>query len=86
VRSLVASLIQAEKFGTSLIDTMRQIAEEQRTDRMMQAEAKAARLPAMITMPLIFFILPGLFMIILGPAYVKLKEQGGLFGTVEGGR
>ncbi len=80
VRSLVSSLIQAEKFGTSLIDTMRMIAEEQRTERMMNAEARAARLPALITMPLIFFILPGLFMIILGPAVIKLEEQGGIFG------
>lgn len=81
VRSLVSSLIQAEKFGTSLVDTMRTIAEEQRTERMMNAEARAARLPALITLPLILFILPGLFMIILGPAAVKLQEQGGIFGN-----
>jgi tight adherence protein C len=81
IRSLVSSLIQAEKFGTSLIDTMRTIAEEQRAERMMNAEGRAARLPALITLPLILFILPGLFMIILGPAYVKLQQQGGLFGN-----
>ncbi|MEZ5690161.1 MAG: type II secretion system F family protein [Rickettsiales bacterium] len=80
VRSLVSSLIQAERFGTSLVDTMRTISEEQRTDRMMRAEERAARLPAMITLPLIIFILPGLFMIILGPAVIKIVEQGGIFG------
>lgn len=80
VRTLVSSLIQAERFGTSLVDTMRMIAEEQRTDRMMKAEERAARLPALITLPLILFILPGLFMIILGPVVVKLQQQGGIFG------
>lgn len=81
IRTLVSSLIQAERFGTSLVDTMRMVAEEQRADRMMNAEERAARLPALITMPLIFFILPSLFMIILGPSMIKLKEQGGVFGT-----
>lgn len=80
VRTLVSSLVQAERFGTSLVDTMRMIAEEQRTDRMMKAEERAARLPALITLPLILFILPGLFMIILGPAVIKLQQQGGIFG------
>lgn len=80
IRTLVSSLIQAEKFGTSLVDTMRTISEEQRMERMMNAEERAARLPAMITLPLIIFILPALFLIILGPAGIKLKEQGGLFG------
>ena len=80
VRTLVSSLIQAERFGTSLVDTMRMIAEEQRTDRMMKAEERAARLPALITLPLILFILPALFMIILGPAIIRLNQQGGLFG------
>lgn len=83
VRTLVSSLIQAERFGTSLVDTMRMIAEEQRTDRMMKAEERAARLPALITLPLILFILPGLFMIILGPAVIRLNQQGGLFGDAD---
>ena len=80
VRTLVSSLIQAERFGTSLVDTMRMIAEEGGTDRMMKAEERAARLPALITLPLILFILPGLFMIILGPAVIRLGQQGGIFG------
>lgn len=83
VRTLVSSLVQAERFGTSLVDTMRMIAEEQRTDRMMKAEERAARLPALITLPLILFILPGLFMIILGPAIIKLNQQGGIFGDAK---
>lgn len=84
IRALVSSLVQAERFGTSLVDTMRTIAEEQRTERMLRAEAKAARLPALITLPLIFFIMPALFMIILGPLIIKVSAQGGIFGAVGG--
>lgn len=80
IRSLVSSLIQAEKFGTSLVDTLRMISDEQRAERMMAAEEKAARLPALITLPLMFFILPALFIVILGPIYIKLESQGGIFG------
>jgi tight adherence protein C len=71
IRALVSALVQAERFGTSLVDTMRVIASEQRTERMLRAEAKAARLPALITIPLIFFIMPALFVIILTPAVMK---------------
>jgi len=84
IRALVSSLVQAERFGTSLVDTMRTIAEEQRTERMLRAEAKAARLPALITLPLIFFIMPALFMIILGPLIIKVSAQGGIFGSMGG--
>ena len=84
IRALVSSLIQAERFGTSLVDTMRTIAEEQRTERMLRAEAKAARLPALITVPLIFFIMPALFMVILGPVFVNVSEKGGIAGLMSG--
>jgi tight adherence protein C len=80
IRVFVNSLTQAERFGTSLVETLRTIAEEQRSERMLRAEAKAARLPALITIPLIFFILPALFMVILGPVFIKISAQGGLFG------
>lgn len=80
IRALVSSLMQAERFGTGLVDTIRTIAEEQRTERMLRAEEKAARLPALVTIPLIFFILPSLFMIILGPVFIKISQQGGIFG------
>ena len=84
IRALVSALVQAERFGTSLVDTMRTIAEEQRTERMLRAEAKAAKLPALITIPLIFFIMPALFMIIMGPVVIGIKAQGG-FGAIMGG-
>lgn len=67
-RTLVTSLLQSEKFGTSLTDTLRVMSEDYRTQRLVKAEEKAGRIPALITVPLIFFLLPALFLIILGPA------------------
>lgn len=72
VRSLVASLMQTEKFGTSLADTLRVLASEYRNTRLMLAEEKANRLPVMMTVPLITLLLPALFLIILGPAIVNV--------------
>lgn len=71
-RSLVASLLQTERFGTSLTDTLRVLADEYRNTRLMLAEQKAGRLPVMMTVPLITLLLPSLFLIILGPAIVNL--------------
>ncbi len=69
-RTLVTSLLQSEKFGTSLTDTLRVMSEDYRTQRLMRAEEKAGRIPALITVPLIMFLLPALFLIILGPAII----------------
>lgn len=79
-KSLVASLIQTEKFGTSLSDTLRVLSEDYRLTRLMAAENKAARLPALITVPLILFIMPSFMMIVLGPPFVRIEANGGLFG------
>jgi tight adherence protein C len=79
-RSLVAALIQTEKFGTSLTDTLRVLSEDYRLTRLMLAEEKAGKLPVMMTIPLILLLMPAFVLVILGPAYVKLKAQGGLFG------
>ncbi|MBV8939592.1 MAG: type II secretion system F family protein, partial [Alphaproteobacteria bacterium] len=80
-KTLVAFLMQTEKFGTSIADTLRVLADEFRTSRMMVAETKAARIPALITVPLIFFILPAFMLIIMAPPVIKIKLQGGLFPT-----
>lgn len=80
-KSLVAALIQTEKFGTSLLDTLRVLSEDQRSTRLLNAETRAARLPVLITIPLILCILPSFILIILGPPIVKVIEQGGLFGN-----
>lgn len=79
-RSLVAALIQTEKFGTSLTDTLRVLSEDYRLTRLMLAEEKAGKLPVLMTIPLICLLMPALVLVILGPAYVKLKAQGGFFG------
>jgi tight adherence protein C len=79
-RSLVAALIQTERFGTSLTDTLRVLSDDYRHTRLMIAENKAGRLPALMTVPLITLLLPALFIIIMGPAYITVKLQGGLFG------
>ncbi len=73
-RSLISALIQSERFGTSLTDTLRVLSEEFRLQRLSEAEAKAARLPVLMTIPLIFFLMPALFIVVLGPAFVKVSH------------
>jgi tight adherence protein C len=73
--TLVSALVQTEKFGTSLVDTLRVLSEEQRITRLYTAEQKAARIPVFITIPLILFIMPAFVMIILGPPVVKYLES-----------
>ena len=68
VRGVVATMIQTEKYGTPLASALRVLSAEFRNERMMRAEEKAARLPAIMTVPLILFILPVMFIVILGPA------------------
>ena len=85
VKTLVSALIQTEKFGTSLVDTLRVLSEEQRLTRLYTAEQKAARIPVLITIPLIFFIMPAFIMIILGPPIIKVMSQGGIFGHTTAG-
>ncbi len=75
-RSLVAALIQSERFGTSLTDTMRVLSEDFRLARLSDAEAKAARLPVLLTIPLIFLLMPAFMLIVLGPAIVRFVHQG----------
>jgi tight adherence protein C len=80
-RTLVSSLIQTEKFGTSLVETLRVLAEEIRTTRLFAAEQKAARIPVLITIPLIICILPAFIMIIVAPPIIKVVANGGLMGA-----
>ncbi len=75
VRSVVATLIQTEKYGTPLSQSLRVLSSEFRNERMMLAEEKAARLPAVMTVPLILFILPTLFIVLLGPAACSVSDN-----------
>jgi len=74
IRGVVATMIQTEKYGTPLASALRVLSAEFRNERMMRAEEKAARLPAIMTVPLILFILPVLFIVILGPAACSIKD------------
>ena len=71
VRGVMTSMIQAEKYGTPLADAIRVMAEENRAERMNKAEKKAAALPPKLTVPMILFFLPAIFVVVLGPAAVK---------------
>jgi tight adherence protein C len=74
LRSVVNTLQQTAKFGTPLAQSLRVLANEMRTLRMTKAEEKAARLPALLTVPMILFILPTLFIVLLGPAGIQLID------------
>ncbi|MEO8176915.1 MAG: type II secretion system F family protein [Sphingomicrobium sp.] len=75
VRGVVTTMIQTEKYGTPLASALRVLSAEFRNERMMRAEEKAARLPAIMTVPLILFILPVLFIVILGPAACSINDS-----------
>ncbi len=75
VRGVVTTMIQTEKYGTPLASALRVLSAEFRNERMMRAEEKAARLPAIMTVPLICFILPVLFVVILGPAACSIADN-----------
>lgn len=74
IRAVATALVQAERYGTPLGDTLRTMANENRQMRVMQAEKKAAALPAKLTVPMILFFLPVLFIVILTPAGMRLGE------------
>jgi len=77
IRGVVNTLTQTAKFGTPLAQSLRVLAAEMREARMTRAEEKAARLPAMLTVPMIIFILPTLFIVLLGPAAINIMDTMG---------
>lgn len=78
-KSFATAMIQAEKYGTSISQAMRVLADEQRDQRMAEAERKAAALPPKLTVPMITFFLPSLFIVILGPAGIQaMKASSGM--------
>ena len=74
VKAVAAALNQAEKYGTPLGQALRVTAQENREMRMSEAEKKAAALPAKLTVPMILFFLPCLFVVILGPAIIRVMH------------
>ncbi len=80
VKSVSQALTQAERYGTPVAHALRVLANESREMRMTEAEKKAAALPPKLTVPMILFFLPVLFIIILGPAGITVSRNGGIFG------
>ena len=74
LRAIVNTLMQTEKYGTPLAGSLRVLSAEFRNDRLMRAEEKAAKLPALLTVPMIIFILPCLFIVLLGPAIFRIGD------------
>ncbi|MER2510660.1 type II secretion system F family protein [Amaricoccus sp.] len=75
VNAFVNTLIQAEKYGTPLARAFKVLSQEQRTERMLRAEEKAGRLPATMTVPMMIFILPALFIVLIGPAVLDIMDN-----------
>jgi tight adherence protein C len=74
VKAVCTALIQAERYGTPLAQALRVLGQEIRDMRMAEAEKKAAALPPKLTVPMILFFLPVLFIVILGPAFIRVME------------
>ncbi len=74
LRGVVNTLLQTEKYGTPLANSLRVLSAEYRKERMLKAEEKAAKLPATLTVPMIIFILPTLFIVLLGPAVMRASD------------
>lgn len=74
VSSLVALLVQTDKFGTSVGQSLRVHSDAMRVNRQFRAEELAAKLPVKLLFPLIFFIFPSLFVVVLGPAVVSIAR------------
>jgi len=74
VRALATTLVQAETYGTPVSVALRVLSQESRDDRMARAEKKAAQLPAQLTVPMIVFFLPPLFVVIMGPAVMSIMK------------
>ena len=81
VKAVMTALIQADRYGTSVGQALRVMAEEGREARMMEAEKKAAALPPKLTVPLILFFLPVLFIVIMAPAILKVMSNGMMGGS-----
>jgi tight adherence protein C len=74
VKAVCMALIQAERYGTPLAQALRVLAQEIRDQRMSEAEKKAAALPPKLTVPMILFFLPVLFIVIMGPAAIRVMD------------
>lgn len=82
-RGLIKTLQQTQRHGTRLAQSLRVLSAEMRRERMMTAEEKAARLPAVLTVPMVIFVLPPPFVVRIGPAAIRtLDALGGMWRAV----
>jgi len=75
LRSLAAVLIQADKFGSSVAQALRVQSDSMRTRRRQLAEEKAAKTAVKLIIPLVIFIFPGIFVVLVGPAAIQMVNQ-----------
>ena len=75
VKRMTSMLAQTMKYGTPLTDALRVLSAEMRHDMLIRFETRAARLPVLLTIPMILFILPCIFMIVGGPAYIQVMQN-----------
>ena len=80
LRDLAMTLIQSERFGTPLTQSMKNIAANERTQRAARIEAKAQRLPVLMTLPMLLFVVPGTMALVAGPAFLTAIEALGALG------
>ncbi len=73
-KAIIANIIQAEQYGTPIAQTMRNIAEQFRQDRLIEAEERAAKLPVLLSLPMMLFIFPCIYIVIIGPAAIKVMD------------
>ena len=80
LRDLAMTLIQSERYGTPLTQSMKNIAASERTQRMLRITARAERLPVLLTMPMLLFVVPGTMALIAGPAFISAVAALGSLG------
>ena len=80
LRDLAMTLIQAERFGTPLTQSMKNIAAQERTQRAARIEAQAERLPVLMTLPMLLFVVPGTMCLVAGPAFLTAIQALGALG------
>ena len=86
LRDLSMSLIQGDRYGTPLTQSMRNIAEGERVQRTARITAWAARLPVLMTLPMLLMVVPGTMLLIAGPAFLQAMDALGGFGSIGGGQ
>jgi tight adherence protein C len=75
VKALVGLMIQSDKMGASIVQSLRTHADFLRVQRSQRAEERAAKLPVKILFPMLFFIFPAIFVVVIGPAVINISKN-----------